>query len=126
MVEQVVIHEVTVALVVRPVQAHVFIQVYAVHLAEVESFLFAAARQFPVHAHRAGTGSQTECTGRVVPYDLLDDVRCFPCAVFIVFCDDNLHVHFPLEMIFYFLATIVPLSFQMLFSGIVPRTQEVG
>ena len=73
-VEEVVVHEVAVALVMGGLQAHVLVQVHAVDAGEVQALLPAAAGQLLIHAHGAGAGGQAQGAVGLVPDDGLDDL----------------------------------------------------
>ena len=60
MVEQVVPHEIGVALVVVPVQAHILVQVDGADLGEVQLARLTAADQLLIGPHRAGAGGQPQ------------------------------------------------------------------
>ena len=66
MVEEVVLHEVAVALVVVGGQALVLIQIYAADLLEAELALPVPVGQIPVGPHGGGTGSQPQHAGGIV------------------------------------------------------------
>ena len=52
-VEEIGVHEVSVALVMRRLKADVFVKVHGVNLGEVKPLLAAAARKLLIHADRA-------------------------------------------------------------------------
>ena len=60
MVEQVVPHEIGVALVVVPVQAHILVQVDGADLGEVQLARLTAADQLLIGPHGAGAGGQAQ------------------------------------------------------------------
>ena len=94
-VEQVAVHEIAVALVVGGLQPDVLVQVHGADLAEVQPFLLAAAGKLLIHADGAGPGGQTQAAVRLLPDDLLDDIRAGGALACIVVANDNFHISPP-------------------------------
>ena len=98
MVEEIVVHEVAVALIVGGLQADILIQIDGMDLGEIQALFGAAARQLPVHADGAGAGGEAEGALRVLPDDGFDDVSGDGAGLFVIFCDDHTHGwHFPFQ-----------------------------
>ena len=93
-VKQVTVHEITVTLIMRSVKSDIFIQVNAVHLAEIKAFFSAATGQFPIHANRAASCGKSKRAFGIVTDDPFNNICSLFSTVLIVFRDNNLHEFF--------------------------------
>ena len=83
------IHEIAVALVMRRLQANIFVQIHAVYPGEIQPIFTATAGQLTVHAHRAGAGGQTEAAIGLAADDLFKNICSDGTLHGIVFGNDN-------------------------------------
>ena len=99
MIEQIVMHEIPVALMVCTGKAHIFIHIEGDNVLKAYLAAFACLCQALVDADRAGAGRQAENKGTrlVIMIDRVDDMTRRPFThVFIVFLNQNSHfVSFP-------------------------------
>ena len=96
MVEQVIVHEVAIALVVVAGEAHILIQIDAVDAGEVQTLLMAAAAQLLIHAHGAGAGGKAQGAIGLGADDGLDDVCAQTAGLGVILGDDDFHGIIPI------------------------------
>ena len=92
MVEQIVIHEVMIALIVGGLQRIVFIQIVGSNLAEIQSAFVVHTNQFFIGTNGRRTGSQTQNRIGLNIYDAGDDSGCFLAQGLVVFAYQNLYI----------------------------------
>ena len=90
--EQIVMHEVVIALLVLFGQALVLIQVYTSYVGEIVVAIFIACYQIFVSADRCGTGCQTQYAVRLVDDQCTNIVCSFSAHIVIIFGFDNSHI----------------------------------
>ena len=93
--EQVLIHEIPVALGMLFGQAAVLVQIDGGDLREIEVALVVPLHQLGVGAHRGAAGRQTQHTVRFHDDLCGDDVGRFAGHILIIFCADDLHNNAP-------------------------------
>ena len=90
-VEQVVVHEVSIALIMLGAQTHILVQIHGAHLGEVQIAIRTAADQFLVSAHGRAAGSQAQNTVRLQHHLSRQQVSHLAAGIIIVFRTDKSH-----------------------------------
>ena len=97
MIEQVVTHEVSIALVVILAQAHVLVQIDGLDLGEVQLAIFILLDQHLISADGAAAGSQTQNAVGLQGYNRSNDIASLQADVSVIFCANNFHNKVPLS-----------------------------
>ena len=90
-VEQILVHEIAIALVVGAVQADVFVEVIGIHIGEVQLLRVAAARELLIHGHGRGAGGQTQHGLLLALHHVGDNVRRGHSRILRMIENTNLH-----------------------------------
>ena len=93
--EQVLVHEIPVALGVLLGQAAVLIQIDSSDLGEIQIAFVVPVHQLGISAHRGAAGGKTQYTVRLHDDLCGDDVGRFAGHILIIFCADDLHNNTP-------------------------------
>ena len=86
MIEQVCVHEVTIALIILRGESFVLVQVYAGDVCEIEVAFVVPLNQLFVSADRGRSGCKAEHCVRFHDHLRGDDVCCFSAHIIIIFC----------------------------------------
>ena len=100
-VEKVMIHEITIALVVVTGEAFVLVEVDAVNLGEIQIAVLIGSDEVFVKADGGGTGCQTQGAARIQGDNGSHDVGCLSAHIVVIFCFDDSHSNLPLWTLVY-------------------------
>ena len=93
--EQVLVHEVTVALVIGSVQSYIFVQVHRFYMGKIQYSLFIHSSQLIVGTYRGRTGSKTKDTIRFGQNNTGDNSSCSTAQLFIILNFNYFHFTSP-------------------------------
>ena len=93
--EQVLVHEVTVALVIGSVQSDIFVQVHRLYMGKIQYSLFIHSSQLIVGTYRGRTGSKTKDTIRFGQNNTGDNGSCSTAQLFIILNFNYFHFTSP-------------------------------